>query len=179
MNFRIFWDGDEYEELFNDINVSKWSNRTSSSLGLGFNRTALSAYGNPASCNGTKATPNLTADLFGDWREEIILWNKKDGATLNIYSSAYPTDFRVPTLMHDHVYRLGVAWQNVAYNQPPHLGYYLPDYISSFQGVDPSGIQEHYAQQEDDGAFYNLMGVKVDNPQKGVYIHHGRKILVK
>jgi hypothetical protein len=29
--------------------------------------------------------------------------------------------------MHDHVYRMGVVWQNTAYNQPPHLGYYLPD----------------------------------------------------
>ena len=29
--------------------------------------------------------------------------------------------------MHDHTYRMGICWQNVAYNQPPHLGYYLPD----------------------------------------------------
>ena len=31
--------------------------------------------------------------------------------------------------MHDHTYRMGVAWQNVAYNQPPHIGYYLPDSV--------------------------------------------------
>ena len=35
----------------------------------------------------------------------------------------------LPTLMHDHTYRMGTCWQNTAYNQPPHLGYYLPDYI--------------------------------------------------
>jgi rhamnogalacturonan endolyase len=29
--------------------------------------------------------------------------------------------------MTDHVYRLGITWQNSGYNQPPHLGYYLPD----------------------------------------------------
>ena len=27
--------------------------------------------------------------------------------------------------MHDPQYRLGVAWQNVGYNQPPHPGFYL------------------------------------------------------
>lgn len=32
---------------------------------------------------------------------------------------------RLRTLMHDPVYRLGVAWQNVAYNQPPHTSFYL------------------------------------------------------
>jgi rhamnogalacturonan endolyase len=27
--------------------------------------------------------------------------------------------------MGDPQYRLGVAWQNVGYNQPPHPGYFL------------------------------------------------------
>jgi hypothetical protein len=29
--------------------------------------------------------------------------------------------------MHDPQYRLAIAWQNVAYNQPPHPGYFLGD----------------------------------------------------
>ena len=30
--------------------------------------------------------------------------------------------------MHDRQYRLAVAWQNVAYNQPPHPSFYIgPD----------------------------------------------------
>lgn len=33
--------------------------------------------------------------------------------------------------MQDHIYRMAIAWQNVAYNQPPHLGYYLPDRFST------------------------------------------------
>lgn len=53
-----------------------------------------------------------------------------DSTTLNIFSSTEKTDYRVPTLMHDKVYRLGVARENTAYNQPPHLGYYLPDFIT-------------------------------------------------
>ena len=81
--------------------------------------------------------------------------------------------------MHDHVYRMGIAWQNVAYNQPPHLGYFLPDFIASFQGIDPAGVQEHIVDADSSDTYYNLMGVKVANPQHGVYIHKGRKVIVK
>lgn len=157
-NFRIFWDGDPYEELigngrnnsnfqrrrkadmpspFNNIQknepkspsyyIAKW-NGTSCDYVL-INGKNLSDYGNSASCNGTKATPCLQADILGDWREELILFDNKDKAHLNIFSTNIPTTHRVPTLMHDHVYRMGVAWQNTSYNQPPHLGYYLPDYV--------------------------------------------------
>ena len=179
MNFRIYWDGDEYEETLDDINISKWNAGTTTILGLGFGRNALSAFGRPASCNSTKATPCLTADLFGDWREEVIYWSKTDSATINIYSSAFTTNYRVPTLMHDHTYRLGVAWENVAYNQPPHLGYYLPDFIQSFQGEDPTGIKETTLPINEDNKYYNLMGMPIKEPVKGVYIHQGKKILVK
>ena len=184
MNFRIFWDGDEFEELLDDVVISKWkgSTGTTSALGLGFNRNALAAFGSPASCNSTKVTPCLTADLFGDWREEVIYWSKSDTASINIYSSAITTQYRVPTLMHDHMYRMGVAWQNVAYNQPPHLGYYLPDYIESFQGVDPStitGIRTIATKEKTDNAFYNLMGQPVENPTKGIFINKRKTIIIK
>lgn len=89
----------------------------------------LSDWGNSASCNGTKATPCLQADLFGDWREEIILFDAGDNSHLNIFTTNIPTPYRVVTPMHDHVYRMSIVWQNVAYNQPPHLGYYLPDAV--------------------------------------------------
>ena len=122
VNFRIYWDGDLQDELFDGTNISHWN-------GSGYTTTALGNYNASQSCNGTKATPNLLADLFGDWREEVILWSANDNATLNIFTTNTPTTYRVPTLMHDHTYRMGICWQNTAYNQPPHLGYYLPDYI--------------------------------------------------
>lgn len=74
--------------------------------------------------NGSKATPAISADLFGDWREEVV-WRTSDNKELRIYTTIIPTHHRFYTLMHDPVYRLGIAWQNVAYNQPPHVGYYL------------------------------------------------------
>ena len=125
MNFRVYWDGDLQDELYDDKKIDKWNGNGTSRLLTMYN------YYNSSDCNSTKHTPNLQADLFGDWREEIILWDSSDGAHLNIFTTNTESDYRVPTLMHDHVYRMGVAWQNTAYNQPPHLGYYLPGYFTT------------------------------------------------
>ena len=142
LNYRIYWDGDAFEEMFDGRfnkqqrtsrpSVFKWNGGKIKELGIG--KRTFSQLGSPQSNNWTKSNPCLQADLFGDWREEIIMWDATDDCTLNIYSTQIPTPYRVPTLMHDHVYRMGICWQNTAYNQPPHLGYYLPDYIESFQG---------------------------------------------
>jgi hypothetical protein len=125
INFRIYWDGDLCDELLDGTVIDKWNATAKKTDRL----VSLYNYGNSSSCNGTKSTPNLQADLLGDWREEVVLWSKTDSASLYIFSTNITSKFRVPTLMHDHVYRMGVAWQNVAYNQPPHLGYYLPDAV--------------------------------------------------
>ncbi len=132
--FRIYWDGDLQDELIGNGRkpyfppyIQKWDGTKARRLPLS-NGKQLYEMGNSVTCNWSKATPNLQADLFGDWREEVIFWDSSDAAHLNIFTTNIPTDYRVPTLMHDHVYRMGVAWQNVSYNQPPHLGYYLPNY---------------------------------------------------
>ena len=123
MNFRIYWDDDLQDELYENTTITKWDpDRKKASTLL-----ELSGYEWTASCNSTKATPCLQADLLGDWREEIILWSRNDSASLVIFTTTTPTEYRIPTLMHDHVYRMGIAWQNVAYNQPPHLSYYIGD----------------------------------------------------
>ncbi|MEV8015933.1 hypothetical protein AB0O76_06195 [Streptomyces sp. NPDC086554] len=44
---------------------------------------------------------------------------------MRLYSTPHPTEHRLPTLMHDPVYRTGVAWQNTGYNQPPQVSYYF------------------------------------------------------
>ncbi len=121
-NFRIYWDGDLQEELLDGNKLDKWSKNGTSRL------VTFSDLGPSSTCNSSKNTPNLSADILGDWREEVILWRASDAETcLAIYSTNTPTVYRVPTLMHDHTYRMGICWQNTAYNQPPHLGYYLPD----------------------------------------------------
>ena len=77
-----------------------------------------------AANNGSKANPCLAADILGDWREELIA-RTDDNKELRIYVSTSPTSHRLPTLMHDRQYRIGVARQNVGYNQPPHPSFYL------------------------------------------------------
>ena len=172
MNFRIYWDGDAQDELLDGTTITKYGGST---LGVGSTSNATSGQSN----NSTKATPNLSVDLFGDWREELIVRNSTNDA-LNIYSTATPTDYRVPTLMHDHTYRMAICWQNVAYNQPPHLGYYLPDYIESFQGTDPTGIVEVRGQKEEGrDAIYNLAGQRVNKNSKGILIQNGKKLVIK
>lgn len=116
VNFLAWWDGDLSRELLNGNTITKWNVRSSSGTNL------LSGQGS-SSVNGTKSTPNLSADLFGDWREEVIL--TRGSAGLRIYTSVMPTRHRLVTLMHDPTYRVAVAWQNTAYNQPPHPGYYI------------------------------------------------------
>ena len=164
MNFRIYWDGDLQDELLDGTTISKWN-------GSSFVNTSISQNGS-SSCNGTKSTPNLQADLFGDWREEVILWSTNDNATLNIFTTNKPTTYRVPTLMHDHTYRMGICWQNTAYNQPPHLGYYLPDYIDG----KLTGIQSiKTSLQTDETIIYDLSGRRLpaadpNTLPKGIYI---------
>ena len=128
LNFRIFWDGDLHEELFDGGKIDKWNGSGTTRLYIGGKNPY--DYASSSTCNSTKSTPCLQADLFGDWREELILFNSSDKASVNIFTTITSSSVRVPTLMHDHVYRLGVAWQNTAYNQPPHLGYYLPDSLA-------------------------------------------------
>ncbi|MEV0165286.1 rhamnogalacturonan lyase [Nonomuraea fuscirosea] len=117
VNFLAWWDGDPVRELLDQTRIDKY--------GTGSDTRLLTASG-VHSNNGTKATPSLSADLFGDWREEVV-WPTSDNRALRIYSTPIPTDRRIFTLMHDPLYRVSVAWQNTAYNQPPHAGFFLGD----------------------------------------------------
>ena len=118
-NFAIWWDGDLLREALDGTRISKWD-WAGQKLDAVFDATGC------ASNNGSKATPCLSADLFGDWREEVA-FRTADNKALRIYSTTDPTKHRIPTLMHDPQYRLAIAWQNVGYNQPPHPGFFLGD----------------------------------------------------
>ncbi|WP_460557629.1 rhamnogalacturonan lyase [Hymenobacter daeguensis] len=119
VNFGLWWDGDLLRELLNDTRVEKWDYQAGRLAGL----LEGKAFG-AASCNGSKVTPCLSADLLGDWREEVV-WRTADNSALLIFSTPIPTRHRLVTLMQDRAYRLGVARENVGYNQPPHPGFFL------------------------------------------------------
>jgi rhamnogalacturonan endolyase len=118
-NMGIWWDGDLLRELLNGVTITKWDYERSRELPL-FSAADFECAAN----NGTKSNPALCADILGDWREEIIA-RTRDNKELRIFTTTIPTNHRFRTLMHDPVYRLGIVWQNVAYNQPAHTGFYL------------------------------------------------------
>lgn len=111
-NFLIWWEGDLTRDLLDGNHIDRYrKGRVFTAEGC-------------ASNNGSKSTPALSADIFGDWREELIL-RTTDNQNLRIYTTTIPTKHRFYTLMHDPQYRNSIAWQNVAYNQPPHVGFYI------------------------------------------------------
>lgn len=121
VNFLSYWDGDLEREILDGYTdkpatISKMKND-------GTLTTILSTVG-AYTCNTTKGTPCLSADIFGDWREELIV-RASDSKSLRIYCTPYETDYRITTLMHDPQYRNQVAGQNISYNQPPHTSFYL------------------------------------------------------
>lgn len=184
MNFRIYWDGDLQDELFDgryDKSAKVYNPRiTKPKANLtGTQKTwtvsELSATPQKAyACNTTKATPCLQADILGDWREELILWDGANSSELLIYTTTIPTTYRVPCLMQDHNYRMAIAWQNVAYNQPPHLGYYLPDrfstdpVIKTTEGNLSQSVELGYAIAEVKGTWDKASGVAATGLPAGV-----------
>jgi hypothetical protein len=114
-NHLAWWDADPVRELVDQTRIDKY--------GTGSDTRLLTASG-VASNNGTKANPALSGDLFGDWREEVI-WRTSNSSALRIYTTRDVTSQRIPTLLHNPQYRVAVAWQNTAYNQPPHPSFFI------------------------------------------------------
>ena len=118
-NMGIYWDGDLLSEILDGTTIGKWDYLNAKTVPL-LNAKDFDCVSN----NGTKANPVLSADILGDWREEVI-YRTADNKELRIFTTTMPTQYRFRTFMHDPIYRLGIAWQNVGYNQPPHTGFYI------------------------------------------------------
>ena len=120
LNQRIYWDGDLLDEYFDSPGTE----------GYGAIYKPAEAGGgrwnfNDSKCNNwTKNNPGAIADIFGDWREELVMRNGSNTAIL-VYTTGIPTSYRIPTLWHDHQYRNAMVWQSMGYNQPPHKSYFL------------------------------------------------------
>ncbi|MBR2253786.1 MAG: hypothetical protein IJ895_05160, partial [Prevotella sp.] len=153
-NFRIYWTGDPFDQTFDgrydsdtkvcSPRIRSWNSTSGKILDFQY----FTDYGKPQTCNTTKATPCLQADLMGDWREELIMINYETDwsaptCDLLIYSTPEPTNYKVPCLMEDHMYRMGIAWQNSSYNQPPHLGYSLAESLGVDRASYVTQTQDH------------------------------------
>ncbi|MGP4044542.1 rhamnogalacturonan lyase [Streptomyces sp. 2A115] len=115
INFVSWWDGDTTRELLDGTRIDKYGTSGDTRL-----LTGSSVHSN----NGTKATPALSGDIFGDWREEVV-WATSNNTALRIYSTPNETSTKITTLLHDTMYRTALAWQNTAYNQPPHPSFHI------------------------------------------------------
>lgn len=119
LNWRIYWDGDLCDEYLESPGTENYAVVYKPGTGA----RILSATGTKLN-NYTKNNPGAVSDLFGDWREEIVVRNDANTA-LRVYTTNIPTTFRNYTLWHDHQYRNAMVWQCLGYNQPPHKSYFL------------------------------------------------------
>lgn len=128
-NMAVWWDGDLSRELLDGNRIFKynWENRQCEEL------VTLEGVRN----NGSKSNPCVQADILGDWREEVLL-RTADNSALRLYVSTIPTEYRFHTFLEDPVYRISIATQNVAYNQPTQQGFYFGSDLKSglFRGFE-------------------------------------------
>ena len=117
-NMRIYWDGDLCEETFNYA-----SGKNTAGVIIKYGTGVIATLQGSMTNNDTKGTPCLQADIFGDWREEVVMRTADN--KVRIYTTNTQTPWRNYTLWHDHQYRNAVVWQMNGYNQPPHTSYFL------------------------------------------------------
>ena len=161
MNMKMYWDGDLLAELVDHdsnhaMNIYKWDWEKKEL------NTILTAQ-DSASNGGTKGQTCLIADIFGDWREELVV-RTADNAEMRIYSTSIATEYRMPTLMHDTTYREAICWQNNHYNQPANTSFYfgaeteqVP--VPEIYTLDTAGnrvIPEPYIKDAKTHAYYKI-----------------------
>ncbi|MBQ3427144.1 MAG: S-layer homology domain-containing protein [Clostridia bacterium] len=155
MNGRIYWDGDLQDELqdhygANDkIRIDKWDDKQKK-------RIELFAPEGSHSINSTKGNTSGQGDMIGDWREEFVSFvetgkteteeevilkgsfdvdipakvtKTKYSFALRLYTTTIPTKYNFYTLAHDDIYRNSSGAYNNCYNQPPHISWYMNDFI--------------------------------------------------
>ena len=116
LNFRIYWDGDLCSEILNSPGTAREAKIDKPGVGRLFTSSGCNMN------NDSKNNPCFLGDIIGDWREEIVV---RHGTGIRVYTSGMDTDYSLPCLWYDHQYRQAMVWQMMAYNQPPHLSYFL------------------------------------------------------
>ena len=118
LNQRIYWTGDLVEGILDSPGTEREAVVWTTTGGRVFQSSGCKLN------NDSKNNPCALGDIFGDWREEIVV-RTGDNAYVRIYSTPIATTYRIPTLWHDHQYRNAMVWQCVGYNQPPHTSFFL------------------------------------------------------
>lgn len=176
-NAAIWFDGSLSRQLINENTINNDRNGGRTFTIYRFNESFI---------NDSKSNTCWYGDMLGDWREEFIVPDQTKLVDLKLFSTWYPTEHKFPWLMTDHTYHMGVLNENVGYNQPPNLGYYLGTDLTSDReaweegGYLVTGIQDVTKEtpSSSDDSYYTLSGQRLSGePQHGVYIHQGKKIV--
>lgn len=176
VNGLMYWDGDLTRELqdhiFNEkegyypvsTGIYKWDYENEKQIPL-FESTEVFTN------NGTKGNPGISGDLLGDWREEMIVRDANDNSKVRIYSTTIPTDYVIPTLLDDLQYREGLAWQNTAYNQPPHTSYLLSEGVMtssvSLEQQAKGYVEVSFTEASDGKYGHDIQGYQIWRQVKG------------
>jgi rhamnogalacturonan endolyase len=111
----VFWDGDLLREEVVSQRGSGAPSRTNWSL-------SVTKYNGSSVTDGIEGSIKMIADIYGDWREELITVLPGE---MRIYTTTIPAEDRRETLMQDPFYRNGVAHRSMGYDQSPVTSYYL------------------------------------------------------
>lgn len=154
-NFRIFWDGDLLDETFNYQN----GKNTPGTI-YKFRKGAIQVFTGTMTNNDTKGTPCFQGDILGDWREELIL-RSADNSSIRIYTTTFPTEHRIYTLLHDPQYRNAMVWQMNGYNQAPHQSFFLGELEGITQAPPSPTMNNRIELKEKETLGTNLNGQNV------------------
>ncbi|MBR3900040.1 MAG: RICIN domain-containing protein [Ruminococcus sp.] len=167
-NFFIYWDGDLEREYLDGGNAAP---ATISKMNASGKIDTLLTTTGFITNNSTKGNPCLSADIFGDWREELIV-RASDNKSVRIYCTPYETDYRITTLMHDAHYRMQVSSQNTAYNQPPHTSFFLgTGYDLPARPTDTVNTDGISANPSKTGAIIDTgYNYRIKNKKSGLYL---------
>lgn len=142
-NFRIYWDGDLCDESYD------YTNGENTTPGIyKYGKGLIATLNGAVTNNGTKGTPCLEADLFGDWREEIVA--RTPSGDIRIYTTNIPTTYREYTLMQDPQYRESIVWQMLGYNQTPHPSFFLGE-MEGITSAPPSPMMTDRTEISNNG----------------------------
>lgn len=165
LNSRIFWDGDLCSEILDSPGTASYACIVKPGTGRIFTSANRNQTDGGVMNNGSKNNPCFLGDIIGDWREEIIV---RRGTDIRVYTSNVSTRYSPPTLWNDHQYRQAMVWQMMAYNQPPHLSYFLGE-LEDITVAPPTLTNEGRTEIENDGTISSgssndhLLIAKTDN----------------
>ncbi len=119
---RLWWDGDELSESYNDGKIEKWIYSTSSVSRV------LTTWNYETYTRSDRGCPMFYGDIWGDWREEVVVTNE-NYTKLGIFTTSTPTNRRIYTLPHNPAYRNCMTVKG--YMQSHHVDFYLGNGMST------------------------------------------------